>query len=496
MSNKPAKSFLRDIGSFLHLPAALSIPVFIVIFYYGEWFALMPFVVMICVSLILGQSLYHLFKGGKNSWPASSIYLVAIIWFLIPLLGTIPYYGVALTINNPADETAKFLDFHSAFFESMSGFTGTGLSMINDASKLPYSILIWRSMSEWLGGIGIIFLAVALLDVNHQEDSLYKAETMSWMIKEGESRNTIKIIWWIYILYSVCAIVAFYIAGMSAWEALNHGLTGISTGGFAVTKDSFVSYSSTIKWTAVVVMLMGAFSFKIHYLLLFKRNFKEVLAQTQLKYFVVLFVFFIVCTGIVNYSVATVDNVFQVASALGTCGFNSVELSGWYMPVVFLLTIAMLLGGNGSSTTGGIKTSRLVWIFKMLFWKIKHRIYPDDKKELIQVYYNKKLIEKEKVKEHFANAFMILALWCLALSAGTLIIALFSDDGITLNSILFDVASALNNVGLSTGTVSYSNQPLTKWVFIMMMWVGRLEIFAVLVLFTAPIIRFSTVEIK
>lgn len=483
MFNESTRAFLKDLGAFLQLPAILCIPTFIVIVVFKEWYALTPFAILAAISFGIGQLLYRTFYKNEETTPGSSYALVSLIWFLLPLLGVIPFYGVEVLIPETNPQIAIFTDFHNAFFESMSGFTGTGLSVLDDPGKIPHSLQWWRSISEWIGGLGIIFLAVAILDTAHMNKNLYQSEAMGWMRKDKDMKSVIMKIWWIYISYTILSVLLFYISGMPFWEALNHGFTGISTGGFSVTKDSFVSYSENIKWVAVIVMLIGSFSFKIH-VLAFERNFKKLFQQTQLRYFIATFILILGLLFVVAGTTDTVDVFFQAASALGTCGFNSVDLTTWTSLLLFPLSIAMFMGGNSSSTTGGLKTRRLAWLFKTMKENIRQSVTPDDEKYEFKIKYNHKEFKGEEAFTNVRLAAILLFVWIVTLTTGTFLLTyLLPGSRHSFHEIFFDINSALNNVGLSSGVTSHQLPTQAKWVLSIVMWIGRLEIMGVIVMF-------------
>lgn len=485
MLSKHKRAFLKDLGAFLHLPGFLSLTTFIVIIFFKEWYALIPFGILTIISFGLGQLLYRLFYNYEQTVPGSSYTLVSIVWILLPLLGTISFYGVSAFIPE-ADynsQVAIFSNFHSAFFESMSGFTGTGLSMLDDSSMIPHSLQWWRSITEWVGGLGIIFLAVLILHTAHSSERLYQSEAMGWESEYKDPNKKIMKILWIYISYTILSIIIFYFVGMPFWEALNHGITGIATGGFTITKDSFVSYGDNIKWAAVPVMLLGSFSFKIHVLLI-EGHFKRLLRQTQLKYFIVLFIIILILLFVANNTASVVDIFFQTTSALGTCGFNSADLSEWTSLFLFPLLIAMFLGGNSSSTTGGLKTQRLAWLVKVMKENVRQVLTPDKEKFKFKLKYNGKLVGNEQAFLKIRLAAILLFVWIFTLATGTFLLTYLLHDQYSFYKILFDVNSALNNVGLSSGVTSHELPSAAKWILSIIMWVGRLEIMGIIIMFT------------
>lgn len=488
MTSKLA-SFLQDVGKLLHLPAALALITLPVIFYFGEWFALLPFATMAVLSAGIGQLLYQPYKSASESPVGMPFLFVVIAWLLLPMFGMIAFYGTALAA--PPDEYAAIFVFSSlinCFFESMSGFTGTGLTMVDDPSQLPYTLQWMRSLMEWIGGVGVIMVASMLLSLNHKEEKLYKAETRNWTIDGAPVSATIQKIWWIYLAYTVLSITAFYLAGMPFWEALNHGMTAIGTGGFAVTPNSFEDYSPLLKAIGVVIMTMGAISFKTHYLLVIHRDFRSILKQTQIWYFIVLLALALLSLTLIAPTTPFIDVIFQVASALGTCGLNTVELSNWPMSPLFLLIILMLFGGNAGSTAGGIKTERMAWIAKGVWRGIKMSWLSEDK---LPMSFDGKMKKPHVVNRNIQQAAIIYFLWMATLAVGSLILSLLVGDKFTFEQVLFDAASALSNVGLSSGLTGPELTNEAKILLTTLMWAGRLEIMAVLIFLFSPLYLFK-----
>jgi trk system potassium uptake protein len=474
------KSFFRDLGILLHVPAFLLLPTLIVIFYFGETFALPSFIGMGLVSLLAGQLLYRRYKKYDKSLPRQTLIMVALAWFLVPLLGSIPFYLIGNLDPALVGDATRFSKFPSAFFESMSGLTSTGLSMLEHPETIPHSLQWWRSINEWLGGLGIILLVVGFFDFSSKTNSLYQAEAMNWTLGEGKLEQTIHKIWMIYLILTLVTIAVFFFLGMPLWEAINHGLTAISTGGFTITPDSFISYAPSIKIFAAVIMVVAAISFQVHYLLFLKRELRSVFKLSEFKLFLGILVLMMILTAVINPGTTIIDNVFQTASAFGTCGFNSVETPQMPVPVLFLFIVAMNLGGNATSTTGGLKTRRLLWMLKGISKSIKDAGKQEEDKSSIII--NGKEIKDEEAIEQIRNAATIIIIWITALTLGTFLILLSEGEGHSFYQVVFDVSSALNNVGLSAGVNGDEMNSFSKFVFIVLMWIGRLEIFACLIL--------------
>lgn len=473
------RATLRHLGNFTRIPSFLCLPTFVVIVVFGEWFALPAFLLLFLFSFGIGWCLTRWTQPAETMASSYSLLLISISWLLIPALGLIPYYGVALSGHTGAQ---MFLDLNSAAFESMSGFSGTGLSMVAHPQNLPHCLQWWRSLTEWTGSMGVLFVALIYLHHVADIDKIYHAETNSFQIDDNY-RQTILTIWWMYLAFTLVAVILFFVLGMPFWEALNHGLAAICTGGFSVRDNSFSDYSFSIRLAANFVIVIGAISFKVYYLLLLKRDIKGMWRQTQLRYFLALL---IVLTSVILYlnsDAHWLDNTFQLTSALSTCGLNTANVAKWQAPVLFLLTIAMNLGGNANSTAGGIKTARIAWLLKSIRQNLREALQTEENKKKFCIDFNGEKQKEERVAGHVQNAMTILFLWLLSLVAGCVLLSIFLPPGVTFMQTLFEVSSALNNVGLSAGVTAHSLSAAGKWILIFLMWMGRLEVFAVLVLF-------------
>ncbi|WP_037325186.1 TrkH family potassium uptake protein [Salinimicrobium terrae] len=481
------RAFLRDIGKLLHIPAGLAVLSLPVIIVYSEWFAILPFAGMALVSLGTGQLFFHVFKGGgEETSKGLSVMLVALAWLLISLFGTIPFYWIALTApEGMYNQLPVFKTLVNSFFESVSGFTGTGLTMLENPSEIPHTLQWWRSFSEWIGGIGVIMLVSILLKLNHDEERLYRAETRKWQIKDAPFRATIYKIWWIYIGYTIISILLFYLVGMPFWEALNHGMTALGTGGFSVTSNSFTDYSTQIKAITVFIMILGAIAFKIHYLLIFRFDLKRIAKQTQLHYFFLFLVTTFLLLLWIYPQIPFIDLLFQATSALATCGLNTVDLAVWPMAPLFVLIILMLLGANGGSTGGGIKTVRFAWFAKGIWRSLKQVWYPEEKEAKVSL--DGEVKDVKEMRNHIQQAANVLFLWVITLTLGTFFLSLMVGEEYTFYQVLFDTASALSNVGLSTGITGAGMPENAKYLLSLLMWLGRLEIMAVIILLISPL---------
>ena len=459
------------------LSAALSLLI-------GEEDFLAPFIVTAVIALLIGQ-LFYWFEGKKNGHaPGEIVATMALAWLIIPVLGSIPFWWIPLLDVSPS-VAAVFASPMSGLFEFFSGFTSTGLTMVSTPSELPMSLQWWRTLSEWIGGVGIALLMLTVLAPSRDAEDLFDAE-LNKPFASG-IREAARWIWWIYGGLTVMAIVAFALLGMPLRQALNHGMTAVATGGFSVTDDSFAAYSRPIQTAAMVFMLAGAVSFAAYHEALQERSPWLLLRRPPV---IALFAGVAVASFIIWLSRWQFDDrgelwdiLFQTVSSLATAGFSTVELSAWHSSDLAVLIACMIVGGAAGATTGGLKLDRVILILRGVGWRMLRYWQPsaDRWREL-----DGEQLPDDDARLRVEAAATLAAVWLAALLLGCLCLAPFVDDGRSFTEIMFECASALGSVGLSTGITGDGLDPLGKITLIILMWIGRLEIFAALALVYLP----------
>lgn len=471
------------LAMFCAIPAGLSVTAIIASLITDESFLLPGF---IAVTLIGGLSAYLLFRTGKRGEPDSTkrnYAAIAVGWLMAAILGAIPFL-----YSHHADET-RYLqvlsdyDVPGAWFESISGFTSTGLTVASDSSKLPATIQWWRSLLQWVGGIGFVYIALFVLvpsaagKKNYQE-SLDTELQSNLPNKLG--RDGIMTIWAVYIGYTLAAIGAFWIAGMPVWEAINHGMTGISTGGFNITGQSFKVYNDNLQVIAIVVMLLGAISFGVHYAIWIKHQGAALFRDANARAFIVIVVIGSVLVAYFNHAdISALGSVFNWVSALTNSGFSMSSLSDWLPSSVVVLILGMLIGGMTGATTGGIKVDRLRIVLRSWRYSL-HDASPSHSGEDIDDEHSVELQYKA-----LALVVLYLATWAL----GTLALILVTTGSYPPLDLAFHSASALANVGLSIVTTRDLGDT-ALFILSVLMWAGRLEIIAALALIASIWRRF------
>jgi trk system potassium uptake protein TrkH len=443
---------------------------------YGEHSSLMLSGIITTVTGILVFT--PLRNEEKLSGNKEGYIIVTGIWLVMCLFGTIPYL-LSGTIKS----------FGDAFFESMSGFTTTGASIFTDVESLPHGILFWRSVTQWLGGLGFIIISLSVLQVvktiniqlNLADFTGQPTNRIHPKIKEAAKR-----IITIYIMLTFSESVLLMFGGMNLFDALCHSFTTISTGGFSTRNDGIASFSSP--WILIVLtifMFLAGTNLTLIYFGL-KRNFKKILENNEFIFYTITCIVFILVTSFVLMSrhqfstgKAFLEGAFQSVSIITTTGFYHTNFNLWGSILILIIFLMMLTGGMSGSASGGLKVIRLLLITKTTRHEMRKLIHPS---AFIPVRHDKKIVPQSII----SNLLVFITLYFLILCFSSLIIALMGNDMVTSFS---TSASLLGNIGPGLGNFgpfsNYSAVPMIgKWFFSFLMLVGRLELFSVLVLFT------------
>ena len=487
------KTILRDVGLFLHVPAIMALISLPVAILAGETYALLPLIVCAIASLTIGQILYRLGQSpnSNSSRLPYGMITAALGWLLLPLFGAIPILMTAHASNPAPNLSTTILRFRepwNAIFEAYSGFTSTGLSMATNYSDIPHTLQWWRSLMQWVGGVGIIVLVISILEPATEPDRLYNAEGREQRIGLTLSQ-TVKRIWWIYLVYTVGGIFLLRIVGMDWWAALNHGMTGIATGGFSVAQYSIANYSIAVKLAVIVIMILGAVSFSVHYRFLRHGKISAFWSDNQHQALWLLLLggtlLLWTLSSLSAPDVPFMDILFQWSSAVSTCGFGTTSVQSWNGGTKLLMVIVMLIGGAAGSTAGGIKLNRFVIVVKAIAWRLRRvALQPH---EMMRYELNGEVIKESEANRRVEAAAVLSVLWLIVVTAGILILQYLKLPTNNLIDVIFEAASATSGVGISAG-VTHPDLPwLGKLTLICLMWMGRLEIISVLLLLSLPI---------
>ena len=502
---------VRDVGRILQVVSLMLVVSLVVAVVNGEFYTVPAFALSALVMGGLGALFARRYRDADPPEKLEAMITAATAWAVTGVLGALPFILIAATIqadpfpawaNTPAmnDTTEVFLRPLDAIFESMSGFTGTGLTMAAVEEDLPRSLHWWRSFTEWVGGVGVIVLTVAILARPGSGSlTLYESEARSEKIHPSIV-STVQEIWKIYLGLTVGSILLFFAVGMPPWDAINHGMTGIATGGFSVHADSIGYYGSPlIEYAVVPVMVAGSIAFPVHYLI-FKGEVRNFYQDLQTRWVFIWFtVGSVAMTAILSASglYGTVEETFRVAlfqfvSATSNAGFGTATIGDgtdvvWGAGATLLACVGMLTGAAAGSTVSGLKLVRVITLIKGTVWQVRSVFQPDSAVRYLRI--DERRLSAEQVQREYTEAAVVLVLWLSVLAIGIAVMLAVLSPEHPLEYVIFDVMSAQSNVGLDSGITGPTMPKPAKGMLIINMWVGRLEIIPVAVLLGAVLQR-------
>lgn len=452
----------------------LDIPITL-IFHDGT---LLPLLESFLITFCSGLLLYLITIKSKRARPGvkESFLIVTFSWVFISLFGTLPYL-LSHSINN----------FTDAFFETVSGFTTTGSSILNDIESLPKGILFWRSETHWIGGMGIIALVIVILPtLKVSGNQLFSAEGAFFSVEKTHPRliDVAKRLWAIYILLTITEIILLIIAKMNWFDAICHSFATVATGGFSTKNSSIIEYSATIQYIIILFMFLSGMNFILHYSIIngkFKKLFNDEEWRTY-TLIIIIAVFFLSVKnfGIYNnYENSIRQSLFQVVSIITATGFVSANYEHWAHFSVMIIFSIMFIGACTGSTGGGIKVARYTVLLKSINFQFKKMMHPNGVPVLR---YNKKIIS-DKVLNNISSFIII---YFLTFTIGSFVMMLLGLDAKSASS---SVITTLGGIGPGLGKVGPVNNfsgiaDAGKYYLCFNMILGRLEIISVLSIFT------------
>ena len=448
-------------------------------FYYGDqdWPALL---MSAGITLVVGGTTWLITRDqrDKEMRRRDGYLVVTLSWILISLFGSLPYVLSGAISTYP-----------DAFFEAMSGFTTTGATILTDIEVVPKGILFWRSLTQWIGGMGIIVLAVAILPIlGIGGMQLFQSEAPGITPDKLKPRirDTAKRLWIIYLSLTLIETVLLWIGGMSFYDSINHGLTTMATGGFSPKNASIAHYDSAyIQYVMTIFMFLAGTSFTLTYFML-KGNFRKAWQNEEFRNYLWFTVIVIIVTT-VGIFISTENNAeesfryaaFQVISVISTTGYITADYTAWMPLLTVIFFLLMFTGGSAGSTSGGVKIVRHTILLKNSLLEMKRQIHPS---AVIPVRYNGNAVTQD-------IAFNVLAFFIIYITVFALGSAIMSLSGVDFMTAVGAVATSLGNIGPGIGTVGPVDNfahltPFAKWFLSFLMMLGRLELFTVLMLFT------------
>lgn len=540
----------RDIGSLLLMEAGLMTITTVIALGFQELYAALGFLIAGGVTATIGGLGNRRFTDAPAPQMKHGMVIAAGGWLMVATFGALPFLLTAWLMPPAVMDTfvpvgtdtstwepikvggtttlsslAYFRNPLHAFFESMSGWTGSGLTMAIHEPSLPRAVQWWRSFIQYIGGVGVIVLTVSILSrPGSGSYALYRSEAREEKIHPSVV-STVRTVWKLVVGYTLLSFVLLFGAilgseseyaeslsvGEAAWQALNHAMTGLTTGGFSVTDNSIATYNSPLVEAVLLpIMIIGAIAFPVHYIVLRERKVRELVADLQTRWLFILLALGVIVLSAQNalsvsmtsgafasqsflpFSIPTLggahldairDSTFQWISALSCTGFQSAPIGRWVAGGKVMVVGAMVLGGAAGSTVGGIKLIRGYTIVRGIVWQFSRVFLP--RNAVVTARIGDRILDRGAMEREFSEAAIVTLLWLLILVISSLVLINVTGPDFGYADALFEVASAQGNVGLSSGITGPTMSPLVEGMFILNMWVGRLEIIPVLVFIRA-----------
>lgn len=473
------KIIYKVIGSLLFIEAIMMLACLAVSIYYRDD-DIPAFLITIAVTLLAAIGLKYKGYGAENSLGRREAYLlVTLIWLIFSALGALPFVI-----------SGYLTSYTDAFFETMSGFTTTGATIIDDVEALPHGLLFWRSLTHWIGGLGIMFFTIAILpSLVGGSVKVFSAEATGPIKSKMHPRlsTTAKWIWGIYLLITASCAACFWLFGMGFFDSINYSMSIAATGGFSTHNASMAFFdSAAIDYTAAIFMILSGINFSLLYLLILKGKVKDFVKDAELRFYlgvISISTLFITYMLVTRNGISVADSfryaLFQVSSFISTTGLFNTDAGLWPHLTWVVLTVCMVFGSCAGSTSGGIKCIRGAMLVRVIRNEFKRLLHP---RAVIPVKLNGTIIP------HQAQATLLVFLSMYGISCFAAFFC-FQLMGIESTNAITIAISSASNVGPALGadigpTMSWSTLPMAaKWICSALMLMGRLEFFSVLVLF-------------
>lgn len=477
------KMIFRVLGALLFIESFFIFLSFIISILYGEsdWSALL---ISTGVTLGIGLLIWITTKNAKRSIGKREGYIiVSIVWVVFSFFGALPFVI-----------SKEIPDFTNAFFETISGFTTTGASILNDIEALPHGLLFWRSITQWLGGMGIIVMSIAILPIfGIGGMQLFAAEVPGPTADKLHPRvkETAKRLWGIYMAFTLTETILLMFGGMNWFDAINHSFTTMATGGYS-TKQASIAYwdSAYIQYVITLFMFLAGTNFSISYFVL-KRKFSKAFTDEEFKYYITFTVAFtlVIAFGLILTKAQPMEesfreSVFQVVSIMTTTGFATTDYLLWKPFLWMLIFLIMFFGGSAGSTGGGIKIVRITILLKNSVLEFKRLVHPN---AIIPVRLNHRAVSPQIV----TNVLAFIVFYMIMFVFGSVVMSFL---GLDFESAMGSTIACLGNIGPGIGIVGPANNfyalpAFGKWFLSFLMLIGRLELFTVLILFSSSFWR-------
>lgn len=465
------------LGNFLFIESFFMGLSSLVAFFYNESDKF-PLLVSGLITLIFASIFSIIGKDhDKKIGKREGYIIISLVWIMFSIFGLLPFY-LSGSIPNLTD----------SFFETMSGLTTTGFTIITNIEQIPHGLLFWRSMTQWIGGLGFVILSLAIMPFIGGDFNMFSAETTGPIQDKMQPRirETAKRLWGLYLFLTLLESLFLWLGGMDYFDAICHSLTTLSTGGMSTQPMSIGTWDSPfIHYTVILFMIIGGTNFTLIYYALIKRRFDKLFRDEEFKFYILFVLFATLVIAFVIFFISprygTIektfrDSLFHVTSIITTTGFSTTNYMTWPSLTWLILILLMVTGACSGSTTGGIKIARVILLIKNSFYEFKRRLHPN---AIIPMRMNKDFVSEKVINSLFA----FFTIYITIIFVSTFILAL---SGMSMVDSLSAVVASIGNIGTTLGNLGTGNfaaiPSFAKWYLSFLMLIGRLELFTVLLL--------------
>ncbi len=467
---------LYMVGTVVKIEAALMVLPLIASFIYKEECSV-AFIISIVVALAVGFALTLIFKpGSKVIYAKEGFVIVSLAWLALSAVGALPFYI--------SGEIPSYVD---AFFETVSGFTTTGASILTDIEVMSKGLLFWRSFTHWVGGMGVLVFVMAVIPgVSDRSIHILRAEAPGPIVGKlvPKMRQTARILYIIYMVMTVVEIAFLLAGGMPVFDSLIHAFGTAGTGGFGIKGDSIASYSPYLQWVITVFMLLFGINFNLYYLVLIKK-FKTAIKSEELWAYLIIF---FASTAVITLNIMPMGDslsesirlaAFQVSSIVTTTGFATADFNQWPTFSKTVILLLMFIGSCAGSTAGGFKVSRVVLLMKKIKRELQKLLHP---RAVSVIRFEGKRVDENTMSSLGSYLAIYVLFFCV-------FVFLLGFESLDLETNISAVAACYNNIGPALGAAGPASNyafysPFSKIVLSLAMLLGRLEIFPLILTFS------------
>jgi trk system potassium uptake protein TrkH len=471
-------TIVADLGDIFVFVAPVTCVPLVIAVLFAEWDMLLPMAAVPVIFFLLGFIFRSLPRSERGVRLSTALCSVALFWFFSAMVSGVPFMlGLQMNVTD-------------AIFEGMAGWTGTAFSLIPAVDSAPRTLLFWRSYMQWISGLGIIAFAITTAStIGLFPSRIFRTESrdealLPSVIATGRS------LWKIYGFLTFMAIGLVLFSGLSLWESVNLALAAISSGGFCIHQQGILYYNSIfLELLLIPLMIAGALPFKLYFLVL-ENHRLSLFGDEQVKLFLALLgigiavlTYDLMFFEDLGFFLALEQALFMAVSAITTTGFQIANPHAWASVMLLFLAMITFIGGCSGSTAGGVKLSRIALAIRALVWWFR-RLFVSGK-VLTPFKIEGRIIPKETAELEAAKNMLVIILSVLTIFVATIAILQFHLTSFSLTEVVFEAVSAFSTSGISTGYVSPDMPVISKWIFIGVMWIGRLEVIPVVMLFMA-----------